>query len=390
MAAEHDRLGELDSLRGIASMSVVLYHSASLLGIMAAVPWLYHTPLQLLLAGHQAVIFFFLLSGFVLALPFAEGKSRGYGNFMLRRLSRLYPPYIVSLAFGLALRLLCYRVPINDLWSRPIGWIPILQHIIMIDQFHQQYFNPVVWSLVMEMRIALIFPFLIWFVMRANWIWSFLIGFVLSICGILLHVHYQDSIDFFTNYFDTAHYIFMFMVGAIMAKHRHRLVDDFNRLRLATRIALGIIAFIVYTWGNNVGWDQWGLLGNLVSDWFTMLTSGFFIIAAIASMRFKAVLHWRPIAFVGRVSYSLYLVHLVVLIALMNLFTNESALLYPDDYEKYYISPYWLLVGTVILSLAIAALSYRFVELPSIRLGRFLTGGRNKQRNYRDDVSAKG
>ncbi|MFC4809640.1 acyltransferase family protein [Paenibacillus sp. GCM10023250] len=387
--AEHGRLSELDSLRGIASLSVVLYHSASLLGIMAALPWLYHTPLQILLAGHQAVIFFFLLSGFVLTLPFAEGKSRGYGSFMLRRLSRLYPPYIASLAFGLALRLLCYRVPINDLWSRPIGWIPILQHVVMIGQFHQQYFNPVVWSLVMEMRIALIFPFLVWFVLKANWIWSVLIGFVLSCCGILLHVRYQDSIDFFTNYFDTAHYVFIFVVGAILAKHRHRLVDRFKRLRMVTRLVWGIIAFLVYTWGNNLGWDFGGLLGNLVSDWFTMLASGFCMIAAIASMRLKAVLDWRPIAFVGRVSYSFYLVHLVVLLALMNLFTNPSSLLYPEDYARYYISPYWLLIGTVGLSLALAALSYRYIELPSIRLGRYLTRGRIIRPAYQGDLSAK-
>ncbi|WP_276316280.1 acyltransferase family protein [Paenibacillus artemisiicola] len=387
--AEQGRLGELDSLRGIVSMTVVLYHSASLLGIMAALPWLYHTPLQLLLAGHQAVIFFFLLSGFVLSLPFAEGKSRGYGNFMLRRLSRLYVPYIVSLALGLALRLLCYRVPINDLWSRPIGWIPIVQHVVMIDQFHQQYFNPVVWSLVMEMRIALLFPFIVWLVMRANWAWSFLIGFVLSIGGILLHVRYQDSIDFFTNYYDTAHYVFMFVTGAIMAKHRHRLAEAFNRLRIVTRLVLGMLAFLVYTWGNNLGWDHGGLLGNLVSDWFTMLASGFCIIAALASIRFKTVLTWRPIAFVGRVSYSLYLVHLVVLLALMNLFTNPSSLLYPDDYEHYYISPYWLLLGTVGLSLALAALSYRYVELPSIRLGRYLAGGRTIRPNYPGELTAK-
>ncbi|AZN43331.1 acyltransferase family protein [Paenibacillus albus] len=387
--AERGRLGELDSLRGIASMSVVIYHSASLLGIMAALPWLYHTPLQILLAGHQAVIFFFLLSGFVLSLPFTEGQSRGYGNFIGRRLIRLYPPYIVSLALGLVLRLLFYRVPINDLWSRPIGWGPIMQHVVMIDQFHQQYFNPVIWSLVMEMRIALIFPFIIWLVMRTNWIWSFLIGLALSIWGIYMHVRYQDSIDFFTNYYDTAHYAFMFIVGAIIAKHRHRLVDSFKRLWIAARIVLSIIAFIVYTWGNNVGWDHWGLKGNLVSDWFTMLTSSFFIIAAIGSIRFKAILHWRPIAFVGRVSYSLYLVHLIVLLVLMNLFTNPSSLLYPDDYDKYYISTYWLLGGTVVISLALAALSYQFVEKPSMRLGRYLMGGRKARPNYQGELSAQ-
>lgn len=374
--ANSGRLEELDSLRGIASLSVVLYHSTSLLGIAAALPLIYSTPFQVLLAGHQAVIFFFLLSGFVLSLPYVQGNARGYGPFLLRRLCRLYPAYISAVAFGLVMRLLFYRVPISNLWSRPIGWIPILQHLVMIDQFHQQYFDPVVWSLVMEMRIALIFPLLIWFVLRVNWRWSFWTGFLLSVCGIFLHVEYQASISFFTNYFDTAHYAFMFIVGAILAKHRTYLTEYFQYRHIITRIFWGVIAFVVYTWGNNVGWNMLGLTGDLVSDWFTMLAACYFLIAALASHRFQAVLRFFPLLFIGRVSYSLYLVHLVVLLTMMNLATNPLSIKYPGAVPTYFVSPYWILAATVVLSLCLATLSHRYIELPSIKLGRYLTRSR--------------
>lgn len=370
---ETQRLEELDSLRGIASLSVVLYHSTSLLGIAAALPFLYNSPLQFLLSGHQAVIFFFLLSGFVLSLPYVAGHPYGYKKFLIRRLCRLYPTYIAAVAFGLVMRLLVNRVPISNLWSRPIGIIPILQHVVLIDQFHQQYFDPVVWSLVMEMRIALVFPLLIWFVLRVNWRWTLLAGVLLSISGIYLHVMYQNSISFFTNYFDTAHYALMFITGAILAKHRTDLIEYFQFRHVITRLFWGVVAFVIYTWGNPVGWSEGGLAGDLVSDWFTMLAAGYFIIAALGSVWLRAFLHWRPILFVGRVSYSLYLVHLVVLLTLMNLAIDPLSVEYPGAVSTYYVSPYWVLAGTVVISLCLAALSYRYIELPSIHLGRYLT-----------------
>ncbi len=357
-----DHLKELDSLRGLASLSVVLYHSTTLLGIGAAVPFLYFSPLQVLLAGHQAVIFFFLLSGFVLALPYISGRPHNYRTFLIRRFCRLYPPYIAAIAFGLVMRVLFHRIRVNSLWTGQISWLPILHQVLMIDQFHQKYFDPVIWSLVMEMRIALIFPLLIWFVLRANWRWNLLTGFLLSACGIVLHLRYQSNVDFFTNYFDTAHYALMFIAGALLAKHRIGLTEFLRTRATTTKVVAGAVAFVLYTWGNSISWT-WGLAGDLISDWFTMFAACYFLLAALSSARFQEFLRMRPLVFIGHISYSLYLVHLVVLLTLMNLLVHE-------------VPPYLILAGTVALSLGVATLGYRYLERPSIWLGRHLTRSR--------------
>ena len=72
---------------------------------------------------------------------------------------------------------------------------------------------------------------------------------------------------------------------------------------------------------------------------------------------------WPPLVFLGRISYSLYLLHLLVLFALVR--TASPA-----------VSVYWLLPAALVLSIGLAWLSYRAVELPSIRLGRHLASPR--------------
>ena len=66
----------------------------------------------------------------------------------------------------------------------------------------------------------------------------------------------------------------------------------------------------------------------------------------------------------GRISYSLYLVHLVILLTLMNVLNGV-------------VSPYWILAGTVGLSLLMAGAFYHYLERPSIWLVRYLTLSRH-------------
>src|SRR3954471_9896348 len=95
------RIPELDALRGLAAVAVLLGHW------MTVVPawdddtrhqpakWLLnlfkYTPLRLLTAAPEAVLVFFVLSGFVLALPFLEGRAGSYRAFLVRRAFRIYP-----------------------------------------------------------------------------------------------------------------------------------------------------------------------------------------------------------------------------------------------------------------------------------------------------------
>jgi peptidoglycan/LPS O-acetylase OafA/YrhL len=81
-------LGELDSLRGIAGVTMMLFHFHFLWEESPHSSWqesLFMLPsLKFVIAGHAAVVLFFLLSGFVLALPVIHGRQALWGYLVKR------------------------------------------------------------------------------------------------------------------------------------------------------------------------------------------------------------------------------------------------------------------------------------------------------------------
>ena len=81
---------QLDALRGIAALTVVLNHFT----IIDPLHWMWRTPLRFLLTGHDAVILFFIISGFVLTLQLTSSRKPGYGDYILQRICRIYLPFV--------------------------------------------------------------------------------------------------------------------------------------------------------------------------------------------------------------------------------------------------------------------------------------------------------
>ena len=119
------RFAALDGLRGLAALVVVFGHLANAswpafsnvgrpgAGVppVGGVNWLVHrTPLELLVAGHEAVIVFFVLSGFVLTLPLM-GRGRRFDPlaYYPRRVARLYLPVWAAVAVAVFLHVLVAR-----------------------------------------------------------------------------------------------------------------------------------------------------------------------------------------------------------------------------------------------------------------------------------------
>ena len=108
------RIVALDGLRGVAAIMVLLHHALLMLPVFADYEWyskvpahispgkflLLCTPLRLVWAGQERAIMFFVLSGFVLSLPWLSGKPQSYGRFLLGRFCRIYPPYIAAMALA--------------------------------------------------------------------------------------------------------------------------------------------------------------------------------------------------------------------------------------------------------------------------------------------------
>jgi peptidoglycan/LPS O-acetylase OafA/YrhL len=95
-------------------------------------------------------------------------------------------------------------------------------------------------------------------------------------------------------------------------------------------------------------------------DWAISLGVAIFIIAAIGSDKIATVLLWKPVHFIGKISFSVYLFHAIILLCLVHIL-----------YATVPIIGIWI-IG-LILTILISAASFKYVELPSIAAGRFLS-----------------
>lgn len=112
VSASTPRLQFVESLRGLAACQVLLLHyCAAFLPVLARVPgsphfeaesWLSHTPLFLLLDGYSSVYLFFVMSGFVLAPSFLR-SAQPWWRIALKRSVRLYLPVLAAFAVAVTL-----------------------------------------------------------------------------------------------------------------------------------------------------------------------------------------------------------------------------------------------------------------------------------------------
>ena len=219
------RYYELDSLRGLAALTVVFLHFSRICS-----PRVIHifdnTPLRLLVAGHAAVILFFLLSGLVLTLPYKKNGRLDYGPFVLKRVCRIYLPYLGALAFAILCDLhFSSRNSFENswtqlTWSAPVTTSLVVQHILFLGNYDWSQFNTAFWSLVYEMRVSLVFPFLALAVLRLRAVWVILSEAALSVVcyalaflfSTILHLSSRSAA---ISSMRTLHYAAFFLIGSL-------------------------------------------------------------------------------------------------------------------------------------------------------------------------------
>lgn len=370
---QDERFAVLDSLRGLAALAVVFWHLAlTLLDVPAGSPYRLGaeiagywrlSPLYPLIAGREAVIIFFVLSGFVLSLPWVRGRRVPYGPFFIKRVCRIYLPYITTVALTfLAYALLSGEtVPelgewFNTPWQRDPSAAEVANYALLVGSFEHEPYNIVIWSLVHEMRVSLIFPLLMLPVMHWRWPVTLAAFLGVSALGTLLSATVARGSD----YAGTLHYLVFFVVGALLAKHRNEVVAWWRRGSRPLHLLLGMTAFMLYAYARVLSsfWDAPRLALD-AEDLLVGVGAVVLVVWLLASSRAQRVMDWPPLVLLGRISYSLYLLHLLVLFALVRIASPV-------------VSVYLLLPAALALSVGLAWLSYRVVELPSMRLGKYL------------------
>jgi peptidoglycan/LPS O-acetylase OafA/YrhL len=350
------RYGHLDSLRGIAALAVVFSHLFDM-GVYQHV-----TPGQLAwwYAAHQAVILFFVLSGFVLSIPFHEGRQLPYHLFASRRFIRIWVPYIVVVLATFVWRKLSNEnsvpaMPLDPIWQAPLTWHLLFSYLLLIGSMNFYALVPQAWSLVYEMRISFLFPFVFLICSRLSWRVSLLVAIFISLganlaCTLLAGHGWVDDYNYAP--FQTLHYAAMFITGILLARHRARLIAWEQSLTKSKLALFYLATFILYVFPfYNPYSDSQRMLGDLP----TMFGSAGLIILALSSGR-HFFGHPLPL-FLGRISYSLYLVHLPIMLAVANSFFLKIPTM----------ALYLIVLGAVLIG---AIVFWHLVERPSLAWSR--------------------
>lgn len=164
---ESQRIQVLDPLRGLAALSVVWFHfsaAGNFVDDKVLSQWLKYSGQY----GWAGVEFFFVISGFVLPYALSKGgyRLRNFGTFLWKRLVRLEPPYLASIAIVLAISFLVPLLPGSSAPPYELDLPRLFSHLAYLSSFlDYKWYNVVYWTLAIELQfylcIALLFPLLV-------------------------------------------------------------------------------------------------------------------------------------------------------------------------------------------------------------------------------------
>ncbi len=328
------RILAFDALRGLAAVVVVLCHFR--LAFSSAPPAWFVWPL---FAGRQAVTIFFVLSGYVLSLPYWNGTQLPYGRYLVRRFFRIYVPYVgaVLVAAALAWRFSNVSLPLTpwfyETWHSPVTAILLLKHLGMGGG---ATLNTAFWSLRYEVEMSLIFPFLCWLIRRMG---------RLSGCGMALLVALAGSY----GQIPTLTYGSCFLLGALLARDRPKASEAYLCAPRYARAALLIVSVAMF----------------LSSYSFLSACGACGVLVLCENSRARGFFESAVPEYLGRVSFSMYLMHGTVLQLVLILCFGKM--------------PAWELAAIFFAStLIVSHLFCLLVEESSTRLGRAITRSRNQ------------
>lgn len=346
----------LDALRGIAALMVIFQHFWEMNHPSDArfKPWLFFC------AGHEAVILFFVLSGFVLMHQLRDYRLSDYGKFIGRRVLRIYPAYYAALVLS-AMLLIVIRgyfpsaLAGNNLtdwfyiWSKTNFDTPLWIGSISLISHEGSSLNVAVWSLFYEMWISLLFPFAVYAIWRSGWVLR-----ILAICAtVVITVKLWLTGQLLNDpWMGIIYYLWYFLLGALLYTVHHKMKYLANWWVLAIGCGLYFSNYWCY-----------GMISNRLLHEIIIAAGCYLILLnGIYNKLFQSFLSNTILQFYGKISYSLYLFHLPVLYGL-------SYYLLRHDNNLLLMKCLTLVIATLV-----AWISYQYIEKSGIKYGKQLFG----------------
>ncbi|WP_409422296.1 acyltransferase family protein [Pseudaeromonas sp. ZJS20] len=359
------RYETLDSLRGLASISVLFNHMWMVTPIL---PFIFSvSPIRILIYGHAAVILFFILSAFVLSHQLDNNKM-SYPKYITKRICRIYIPYFFAISISIFLYNQ-FNLPIyNDFsewfykfWPTTISDGVIFEHFVLVANIHTDTFNTVIWSLVHEMRISIIFPFIFFMSKRCNLISIFTICVFLSGIASLNDLYrFEVSNGHQTSFFDTLHYCSIFLIGSTLYVRKDKIISTIVAMSSFIKVLLLSVGVFLYGYAKVSEMLIKGNFSHKVTEYVLTIGSCLIIVVCLGSLRLKTIMENKIFIFLGKISYSVYLLHFIIMISLLHIYGNV-------------LNVYIIYIVSFLLSLISAYLFNVAIEQPSAKFGNWLT-----------------
>ncbi|MFC5865299.1 acyltransferase family protein [Acidicapsa dinghuensis] len=285
---------EIDGVRFIAILSVVLYHIA-----IQATDSVRTILFPSVHYGLRGVEVFFALSGFILGLPFAKqdllgGKKVRISAYFLRRLTRLEPPYIVLLLLRFALLVGAMHVAVRALMPH---FLATLGYVHSMVYGKMSSINPPVWSLEVEVQFYCLAPILALVAFRGpkNWRRAGFLAVILALSIAQLWIGDVSRVRL--SLLGNLQY---FLAGFLVCD---LYLTDWKR--------------IPSHWGWDViGLAAWGFVFGLGGTGWTIWSAVFIAIGIVSAFKGPIgswFLSLPAISIIGGMCYSIYLTHNLVL-----------------------------------------------------------------------------
>lgn len=373
------RYENLEGLRGLAALMVVVFHSLYLFfpfmmegdasyGAVSKTQlenFFYSNPLSVLFSGGFAVAIFFVLSGFVLSISYMRNREDDeVRKLALKRYLRLMPPAAISIAiayFLLSLGLMKNQEAadilgnywLGSLWNfNPNFFDAAYQAFIGAYTSGQVTYNSVLWTMQYEfLGSFMIFGTLLIFgKLKIRWaVYAILViffwktwyfGFILG--ALLAEIHSNKNVS--KRLHDFRYWPFVLLAGLFAGGYPKGPIKDtvYNYLHL-------------------------GVLGQFENFSFWLTIGAVLVVTCALYWRtMKRLLSVKYLAHFGKLTYSLYLTHKLILVT----FTSYAVIILTN--RGFALKPTLLIVLplSLILMYATAYLFTRYIDIPSIRLAR--------------------
>jgi peptidoglycan/LPS O-acetylase OafA/YrhL len=330
------RLTEMDGLRGLAALSVFVFHALD-------PDQLHYHPLLVgwLADGAAAVDLFFVLSGLVLALPYVPANTDGalnYCGFAVKRVFRIYPAYLVAMALSLAAKYaysdMVFQYQFVE--KAPLHFSELVRFVLLIVQgIPIKKLNPVVWSLIVEMRVSLVFPLIIYGMRRLGsrgqfFAWAAAAGIGLFVPPI--------------------GYMSFFILGAAVAFNMEALKSLVRKSPAIVRIGCWLSALWLYHGVQMITHVR------IQRDTIVSIAVAMLIVLISVTPAVQRCLSTGALRFLGDVSYSFYLVHAPILLVTLSLLPSGPG----------------AFIAALLVSWVVAWVIFHIVEMPMHQFGRRL------------------